>query len=159
MSDVKKFLRDLGYFGVGAAAVIVETGSKVVNSLVRKGKKTLQDNQDTVDDIVRKAKEAGERIKDAVEKAAAPSEKDEPIMDDPAVDEPACEGPVAPDAIYRTDEPVPPAEPSVEEPVAEEPIVVEPVAEEPIVVEPVAEEPVIPEASEAEKKPEETING
>ena len=147
MSDVKKFLRDLGYFGVGAAAVIVETGSKAINALVRKGEKTLRDNQDTVDDIVRKAKEAGERIKDAVEKAAAPSEE-EPTVDEPAVDEPAAEGPVAPDAIYRTEEPVPPAEPAVEEPAAPE----EPASPE----EPVPSEEPVPDEPE---KPEETING
>ena len=32
MSDMKKFLRDVGYLGVGAAAVIYEAGSKVVHS-------------------------------------------------------------------------------------------------------------------------------
>ena len=139
MSDLKDFLRDLGYFGVGAAAVIVETGSKAVKALVRKGEKTLRDNQETVDDIVRKAKEAGERFKDAVEKATTPAEEEES-----AADEPAKEGPVAPDAIYRTDEPVPQEEPTVEEPAVEEPIV---------------EEPVAAEIPEDEEKPEETVNG
>lgn len=149
MSDLKDFLRDLGYFGVGAAAVIVETGSKAVKALVRKGEKTLRDNQETVDDIVRKAKEAGERFKDAVEKAAAPSEEEKS-----AADEPVEEGPVAPDAIYRTDEPVPQEEPTVEEPAVEEPAV-----EEPIVEEPAVEEPIAAEIPEDEEKPEETING
>ena len=100
MSDMKDFLRDLGYFGVGAAALVVETGAKAVNALVKKGKKTLSDNQDTVDEIKRKAKEAGQRIKDAVEKATSAPE-----------DESSDDAPVAPDVIYHTDEPIPPEVP------------------------------------------------
>ena len=136
MSDMKDFLRDLGYFGVGAAALVVETGAKAVNALVKKGKKTLSDNQDTVDEIKRKAKEAGQRIKDAVEKATAAPE-DESIDD----------APVAPDVIYHTDEPVPPEVPLPEEPT------VEPV-ECPDV--PTPEEPAMTDVPEV---PEETING
>ena len=111
MNDLKNFFRDLGYFSVGAAAVLVETGSKAVGSLVKKGKKTLSDNQDTVDAIKRKAAQAGERIKDALEKVTTAPE--EPDLDaDPA----------APDAIYHTEEPVV-AEPTVEEPEVQEPII------------------------------------
>ena len=142
MSDMKDFLRDLGYFGVGAAAVIVETGAKAVKALVRKGEKTLTDNQDTVDELKRRAKEAGERIKEAMEKAAAPAEPEVSTPDEP----------VTPDVIYRTDEPVPEEVPDVEEPVVEEPVVDDPVVEEPI-SQPESELP-----AEAEK-PEETING
>lgn len=119
MSDMKNFLRDVGYFGVGAAAVLVETGAKAVKALVRKGEKTMRDNQDTVDEIKRRAKEAGERIKDAVERATAQPE------------ESAEDGPVAPDAFYHTDEPVPPEEPTVEEPAVDEPVVEEPVDQAP----------------------------
>lgn len=133
MSDLKDFFRDLGYFGVGAAALLVETGSKAVNALVKKGKKTLEDNQETVDEIKRKAAQAGERIKDALEKATSAPEE-------PSVEE----GPVTPDAVYRTDEPVP-----------EEPIVAEPEVEEPTVEAPIVEEPTVEEP----QKPEETANG
>ena len=142
MSDMKDFLRDLGYFGVGAAAVIVETGAKAVKALVRKGEKTLNDNQDTVDELKRRAKEAGERIKEAMEKAAAPAEPEVSTPDEP----------VTPDAIYHTDEPVPEEVPDVEEPVVEDPIVDVPVVEEPI-TQPESELPA------EEEKPEETING
>ena len=141
MSDMKDFLRDVGYFGVGAAAVVVEAGGKVVKALVKKGRKTLEDNQETVDEIKRQARKAGERIKDAVDRATSAPE--EP---------PVEEGPVTPDAIYHTDEPVPVEEPvvaPVDEPEAA------PVAEP--VVTPV-EEPV-PAPIEEPEKPEETVNG
>lgn len=131
MSDLKDFFRDFGYFSVGAAAVIIETGSKAVNALVKKGKKTLSDNQDTVDEIKRKAKAAGERLKDAVEKATSAPEDD----------------PTTPDAIYHTDEPIP------EEPEVVEPEVAEPVIEVPEVTEPVTEDP------EGTQRPEDTVNG
>ena len=99
---------------------------------------TLRENQDTVDDIKRKAKEAGERIKEAAPKVAAKPEEalseDAAAMDAAAMspeeraelrrqlDEadaaeaaaPAEEEPVVPDAIYRTAEPAP-AEESAEE--------------------------------------------
>ena len=117
MSDLKTILRDVGYFGVGTAAVILEAGGKAVKALVRKGEKTLQDNQDTVDEIKRKAKEAGGKIRDAVQdlnkKKEAPEVKtpevdipkvDTPEVDVPIVDEPAVE---APEASYRTEAPAP----------------------------------------------------
>ncbi len=152
MSDLKHFLRDLGYFGVGAAAVIVETGAKAVKGLVRKGEKTLRDNQDTVDELKRRAREAGERIKDAMEKVS--SQPEEPIIDAPD----AVEGPVAPDVIYRTDEPVPQEELVVEEPTVEVPVVEEPAVEEPF-LQPEPETPLAVESPEEAEKPEETING
>ena len=117
MSDLKNILRDVGYFGVGTAAVILEAGGKAIKALVRKGEKTLRDNQDTVDEIKRKAKEAGGKIRDAVQdlnkKTEAPEaetpevdipEVDTPDVDVPAVDEPAAE---APEATYRTEAPAP----------------------------------------------------
>ena len=124
MSDLKNILRDIGYFGVGAAAVILEAGGKAVKSLVRKGEKVLTDNQDTVDELKEKAKAAGERIKAAVKDLTEKPEPtveatpvaeepvvdepaaEEPIVDEPVVDEPTAEDPFVPDAIYRSGEPV-----------------------------------------------------
>ena len=126
MNDMKNFLRDVGYFGIGAAAVLVEAGGKVVKSLVRKGEKVLTDNQDTVDDLKEKAKQAGERIKAAVQELSKKEEipeADMPEVEAPEIEVPeaeipevevpeaesvsAPESPVVPDVIYRTDEPVP----------------------------------------------------
>ena len=135
MNDMKNFLRDVGYFGIGAAAVLVEAGGKVVKSLVRKGEKVLTDNQDTVDDLKEKAKQAGERIKAAVQELSKKEEIPEaemPEVEAPEIEVPeaeipevevpevesvsAPEAPVVPDVIYRTDEPVPaeeaPADPA-----------------------------------------------
>ena len=67
MSDMKNILRDIGYFGVGAAAVIIEAGAKAGKALIRKGEKTLRDNQDTVDDLKRKARDLGEKVKASME--------------------------------------------------------------------------------------------
>ena len=119
MSDLKNILRDIGYFGVGAAAVILEAGGKAVKSLVRKGEKVLTDNQDTVDELKEKAKAAGERIKAAVKDLTEKPEPtveatpvaeepvvDEPAVEEPTVEEPTVEEPVVPDAIYRSGEPV-----------------------------------------------------
>ncbi len=129
MSDLKKFLKDAGYFGVGAAAVIVNAGSKAIKALVRKGEETLRDNQDTVDEIKRKAREFGDKVKDAAQKAA---EKPESAPVDAAsmtpeeraelrrqLDE-ADAQPVVPDAVYRTEEPAPAEEPADEEAPAED---------------------------------------
>ena len=140
MSDLKNILKDIGYFGVGAAAVILEAGGKAVKCLVRKGAKIIEENQDTVDEMKQKAKEAGEKIKEAVQdlnkKDEAPEvedipevetpEADEPTVDDPAVDDPVVEEPIAdepvtPDVIYRTEEPEAPAE-AEDEPKPEETI-------------------------------------
>ncbi len=133
MSDVKNFLRDVGYFSVGAAAVIMEAGGKTVKALVRKGEKTLRENQDTVDELKRKARNAGEKLKDAAQKAVAKSEsasKDAAApMDTSAMSaeeraelhrqldeaDAAEPQPTAPDAIYRTEEPAPAEEPKENE--------------------------------------------
>lgn len=125
MSDVKDFLRDVGYFSVGTAAVIVEAGGKAVKSLVRKGEKTLRDHQDTVDELKRKAKDAGEKIKDAAQKAvvkqeSAPADGSSPVDASAMSAEERAElrrqldeadaadnQPIAPDAVYHTSEPIP----------------------------------------------------
>ena len=138
MSDWKNILKDIGYFGVGAAAVVLEAGGKAVKCLVRKGEKILSENQDTVDEMKQKAKEAGEKIKEAVQDLTQKDEAapvvdepavDAPIVDEPTVDEPAVDEPVTPDAIYRTEEPAP------------------------------ADEAEAPADAEEEIKPEDTVNG
>ena len=135
MSDLKNILKDIGYFGVGAAAVILEAGGKAVKCLVRKGAKIIEENQDTVDEMKQKAKEAGEKIKEAVQdlnkKDEAPEveeisevetpEVEEPTVDETAVNEPVVDEPVTPDVIYRTEEPEAPAE-AEDEPKPEETI-------------------------------------
>ena len=131
MSDLKNILKDIGYFGVGAAAVILEAGGKAVKCLVRKGAKIIEENQDTVDEMKQKAKAAGEKIKEAVQdlnkkdEVEAPEvetpEVDEPAVDAPVVDEPLADEPVVPDAIYRTEEPDTPAD-AEDEPKPEETI-------------------------------------
>ena len=131
MSDLKNILKDIGYFGVGAAAVILEAGGKAVKALVRKGAKIIEENQDTVDEMKQKAKEAGEKIKEAVQDLnkkdeveapeVEPPEVDEPAVDSPVVDEPLADEPVVPDAIYRTEEPDTPAD-AEDEPKPEETI-------------------------------------
>lgn len=75
MSKLKDILRDAGYCTVGAAAVIVEGGSKAVKCLVRKGEKTLRENQDTVDDLKRRVKDLGDKARESIEKATAKPEK------------------------------------------------------------------------------------
>ena len=131
MSDLKNILKDIGYFGVGAAAVILEAGGKAVKALVRKGAKIIEENQDTVDEMKQKAKADGEKIKEAVQdlnkkdEVEAPEvetpEVDEPAVDAPVVDEPLADEPVVPDAIYRTEEPETPAD-AEDEPKPEETI-------------------------------------
>lgn len=129
MSNFKNFLRDMGYFGVGAAAVIVEVGGKAVKALVSKGEKTLQDNQETVDELKRKTRELGDRMKATVEKATAkaapvdaaamtPEERAELRRQLDEADQAA--EPVEADVIYHTEEPAPevtePEVPEVAEP-------------------------------------------
>ncbi len=118
MSDFKDFLRDAGYLGVGAVAAVAEAGSKAVKALVSKGEQTLRDNQDTVDEIKRKAKELGDKVKTTVEKATksddapmdaasmTPEERAELRRQLDEADQAAAQ-PVEADAIYRTEEPAP----------------------------------------------------
>ena len=139
MSDMKRILRDIGYLGVGAAAVIIEAGAKAGKALIRKGEKTLRDNQDTVDDLKRKAKDFGDKMKASMEKAkpenppvdaaAMTPEEREALRRqlDEADAACTCEGscncepitepeapeveePFVPDAVYHTDEPAPEGE-------------------------------------------------
>ena len=135
MSDLKNILKDIGYFGVGAAAVILEAGGKAVKALARKGAKIIEENQDTVDEMKQKAKEAGEKIKEAVQELNKTDEvpvaeevpevevpeADTPEVDTPELELPEVEAPVTPDAIYRTEEPETPAD-AEDEPKPEETI-------------------------------------
>lgn len=138
MSNVKNFLRDIGYFGVGAATILVEAGGKVAKALVRKGEKTLRENQDTVDDLKRKAKDAGTKIKGAAQKVVAkpePAPKNSAPIDTAAMSteeraelrrqldeaDAVASQPVAPDAVYRTSEPIPDEDIPAEDEANEEP--------------------------------------
>lgn len=129
MSNMKSILRDIGYLGVGAAAVILEAGAKAGKALIRKGEKTLRENQDTVDDLKRKAKDLGDKMKAAMEKPAKP--------ETPPVDA-AAMSPEEREALRRQlDE----ADAACEAPVCEEPVCEEPVCEEPV-----CKEPIVPDA-------------
>nr|MBR4281834.1 hypothetical protein [Clostridia bacterium] len=126
MNDLKNILKDIAYLGVGAAAVIVETGCKAVKCLVRKGAKIIEENQDTVDEMKQKAKEAGEKIKEAVQDLTkseeAPAGAEIPGVEITEEEEiPSVEIPVAPDAVYRTDEPAPIEEAGAPADTAEDP--------------------------------------
>lgn len=136
MSNMKNILRDIGYLGVGAAAVLIEAGAKAGKALIRKGEKTLRDNQETVDDLKRKAKDLGDKVKASMEKAkpetppvdaaAMTPEEREALRRQLDEADAACEcdascecapvtepevpeveDPVIPDAVFHTDEPAP----------------------------------------------------
>ncbi len=74
MSKLNSILRDVGYASVGAAAILVEGCAKGAKALVRKGAKTLHDNQDTVDDIKRRARDLGDKAKSAAKKMTSKPE-------------------------------------------------------------------------------------
>lgn len=136
MSNIKNFLRDVGYFGIGAVASVAEVGGKAIKSLVNKGEQTLRDNQETMDELKRKTRELGDRMKATVEKATAkpvtpvnaaamtPEERAELRRQLDEADQ-ADAQPVEADVIYHTEEPAPEVtEPEVAEP--EVPEVAEP---------------------------------
>jgi len=129
MSNIKNFLRDVGYFGIGAVASVAEVGGKAIKSLVNKGEQTLRDNQETMDALKRKTRELGDRMKATVEKATTkpaapvnaaamtPEERAELRRQLDEADQ-ADAQPVEADVVYRTDEPIPEEE-AVEEEEAE----------------------------------------
>ncbi len=88
--NLKHIVRDAAYLCLGTAAVIVEKGGDVAKTLIRKGAKTWDENQDTVNDLKDKAKDLYAKAREKMEAAAQ--------QPDPA----------EPDSISRTDEPVPP---------------------------------------------------
>jgi polyhydroxyalkanoate synthesis regulator phasin len=127
MSNIKNFLRDVGYFGIGAVASVAEVGGKAIKSLVNKGEQTLRDNQETMDELKRKTRELGDRMKATVEKATTkpitpvnaaamtPEERAELRRQLDEADQ-ADAQPVEADVIYHTEEPAPEvAEPEVPE--------------------------------------------
>lgn len=149
MSNIKNFLRDVGYFGIGAVASVAEVGGKAIKILVNKGEQTLRDNQETMDELKRKTRELGDRMKATVEKATTkpvtpvnaaamtPEERAELRRQLDEADQ-ADAQPVEADVIYHTEEPVPEDESthtadsapeaapvSAEEPVSTEPPVLE----------------------------------
>lgn len=106
--NLKHFIRDVGYFGVGAAAVLVEAGAKAAQALVRKGAQTLNDHQDTVDDLKRRAKDFCAKAKEHFESTPendparmTPEQRAELRRQLDEADE-ADAQPVAPDVIYQS---------------------------------------------------------
>lgn len=94
--NLKHIIRDIGYFGLGAAAVLVEAGEKAARSLIRKGQRTWADNQDTVEAVRQKAQELYEKAKEKMEAPEADPAEDFEIRsaeDVPTEDAPdaACE--------------------------------------------------------------------
>ena len=57
MPDLEKFVKDVMYGGIGAAASLVEKGGDLARSLVEKGQETVRNSQDTADDIKRRLQE------------------------------------------------------------------------------------------------------
>ena len=118
--NLKHIIRDIGYFGVGAAAVLVEAGGKAAKALVRKGAQTLQDNQDTVDDLKRRAQELCSKAKEHFESAPeAPAQEVDAHqltpeqraelrrqLDEADQANEADAQPVAPDVIYQAGAPI-----------------------------------------------------
>ena len=101
--NLKHIIRDIGYFGVGAAAALVEAGGKAAQALVRKGEQTLQDNQDTVDDLKRRAKAFCAKAREHFEadpSRMTPEQRAELRRQLDEADE-AESQPVAPDVIYQ----------------------------------------------------------
>lgn len=57
MPDLEKFVKDVMYGGIGAAASLVEKGGDLARSLVEKGQETVRNSQGTADDIKRRLQE------------------------------------------------------------------------------------------------------
>lgn len=57
MPDLEKFVKNVMYGGIGAAASLVEKGGDLARSLVEKGQETVRNSQDTADDIKRRLQE------------------------------------------------------------------------------------------------------
>lgn len=109
--NLKHIIRDIGYFSVGAAAVLVDTGSKAAKALVKKGEQTLQDHQDAVDDLKRRAQAFCDKAKDRFTAAQneptgvdasqlTPEQRAELRRQLDKADEAEAQ-PVAPDVIYQ----------------------------------------------------------
>lgn len=57
MPDLEKFVKNVMYGGIGAAASLVEKGGDLARSLVEKGQETVRNSHDTADDIKRRLQE------------------------------------------------------------------------------------------------------
>lgn len=57
MPDLEKFVKDVMYGGIGAAASLVEKGGDLARTLVEKGQETVRNSQETTDDIKRRLQE------------------------------------------------------------------------------------------------------
>lgn len=57
MNELENIVKSVVYGGIGAAATIVEKGGELARALVEKGQETLRANQDTVEDLKRRARE------------------------------------------------------------------------------------------------------
>ncbi len=121
--NLKHIARDAAYLCLGTAAVIVEAGGSAVRSLVRKGATTWHENQDSVEDLKRRAKDVYDKAR---EKMAAPPMPD--VDASQLTPEQRAElrrqldeaDAAQPDDISYTDEPVPEEDISVEEVPAED---------------------------------------
>lgn len=133
--NLKHIIRDIGYFGLGAAAVLVEAGEKAARSLIRKGQRTWADNQDTVEAVRQKAQELYEKAKEKMEAPEADPAEDFEIRsteDVPTEDAPdaACKYDATcepdadsdPDTTCESDADCGPECPCVQEPSVEEPL-------------------------------------
>ena len=58
MAELEKVLKDVVLGSVGAVATVVEKGGEIARALVEKGQETVANNQETVDSIRRKVREA-----------------------------------------------------------------------------------------------------
>lgn len=57
MNELENIVKSVVYGGIGAAAAIVEKGGELARALVEKGQETVRANQDTVEDLKRRARE------------------------------------------------------------------------------------------------------
>lgn len=68
MNEIEKFVKDVVYGGIGAAATIVEKSGDIARSLVEKGQETVRNNQGTVDQIRDTAEDLKRRVREFCEK-------------------------------------------------------------------------------------------
>ena len=58
MAELEKLLKDILYAAVGAVSTAVDKGSELVQELVQKGRQTMEENQETIDNVKQKVKDA-----------------------------------------------------------------------------------------------------
>ena len=72
MAELEKVLKGVVLGSVGAVAAVVEKSGKIARGLVEKGQETVSNNQETVDNIRRKVREACERVNCDKQSGAVP---------------------------------------------------------------------------------------